>query len=154
MSNISDRNLPHNESCLELLFKIQEHVDTILDEDRKVFACLKDSLKNVTCSEAEVKELENFKSMFQESVKSMTDSKELIQNQLGYPKQEESCGDSSGNTEHVRNFFRRKQWKFDNIEFEKIQTTFPLASKENVLNLASISQWIWDVYCLLCDGKT
>ena len=134
------------------MIKLEEHVDKILDEDRKVIACLKDSLRNVTCNKTEVEELRRFQNDFEESVKSMTDSKEWIQNQLGYPKQEEDCG-YSGEFDHIRKYFRRKEWKFDNIDFEKIQTVFPLASKENVLNLASMSKYLWDVYCLLCDGK-
>ena len=85
----------------------------------------------------------------------MTDSKDWIQDQLGYPRKNITCTDNNNSPQGFKaaRLFSKDQWKFDDPDFEKIGGAFPLASKANVLSFATVSKYWWDVYCLLCDGK-
>ena len=85
----------------------------------------------------------------------MTDSKDWIQDQLGYPSKNTTCTDKNSSPQGFKasRLFSKDQWKFDDPDFKKIRGAFPLSSKANLLSLATVSQHLWNVYCLLCDGK-
>ena len=105
-----------------------------------------------------MEELKSIKESFSVSVKNMTDSKAWIQNQLGFSKamENETCKQNVtwGNYQ-LDIIFRNGSWKFDEFYYEEIEGVFPVDSETvtKVLNFATVSQQMWDVYCLMCTGE-